>query len=73
MQEMRELPIEDNININAYLREDGRMVHDLAFVEVKKPSESKYSFDYYKILKMVSGDVAFAPPSGDCPHLNGGG
>lgn len=68
---MKEMPVEDGINENAYLRKDGRMVHDLIFVEVKKPAESKGAQDYLKILKRIPGDVAFAPPSGDCPWLDG--
>jgi branched-chain amino acid transport system substrate-binding protein len=42
-------------------------VHDLMLVEVKKPEESKYPWDYYKILTKISGDEAFGPPDTACP------
>ena len=47
---------------------NGRMVHDLYLFEVKKPSESKKPWDYYKQLAVVPGDKAFftAKESG-CP------
>ncbi len=48
--------------------ENGRFVHDLYLFEVKKPSESKKPWDYYKQLAVVPGDTAFpsAKDSG-CP------
>ena len=47
--QMRANPIEDFFSRNGKLREDGLMVHDLMLVEVKKPDDSKYPWDYYKI------------------------
>ena len=44
---MREKPIEDFFSRNGKLREDNLMVHDLWLVQVKKPEESKYPWDYY--------------------------
>ncbi|MCO5121349.1 MAG: ABC transporter substrate-binding protein [Burkholderiaceae bacterium] len=50
------------------IREDGRFIHDLALYEVKKPSESKYPWDYYKKVATIPGDEAFATMSeGGCP------
>jgi len=63
---MREKPIEDFFARNGKLREDNLMVHDLWLVQVKSPEESKYPWDYYKILTTISGDKAFGPPSPDC-------
>lgn len=34
--------------------------------EVKKPSESKYPYDYYKLVKRIPSEVAFRPASADC-------
>jgi len=59
---MRELPIEDFFARHGKLRPDGLMIHDLVLVEVKKPEESKYPWDYYKILATIPGDAAFPPP-----------
>jgi branched-chain amino acid transport system substrate-binding protein len=64
---MRENPIEDFFARNGRLREDGLMVHDLMLVQVKKPEESKYPWDYYTLLAHISGDEAFGPPDPACP------
>jgi len=63
---MREKPIEDFFARNGKLREDNLMVHDLMLVQVKKPEESKYPWDYYKILAKISGEEAFGPPDPAC-------
>ena len=64
---MREKPIEDFFSRNGKLREDGLMVHDLILVQVKKPEESKYPWDYYRILAHIPGEQAFGPPDPACP------
>lgn len=64
---MREKPIEDFFARNGRLREDGLMVHDLMLVQVKSPEDSKYPWDYYKILAKIPGDDAFGPPDPACP------
>jgi branched-chain amino acid transport system substrate-binding protein len=63
---MREKPIEDFFSRNGKLREDNLMVHDLWLVQVKKPEESKYPWDYYQILAKIPGDEAFGPPDPAC-------
>jgi branched-chain amino acid transport system substrate-binding protein len=64
---MREKPIEDFFARNGKLSEDNLMVHDLILVQVKSPEESKYPWDYYKILAHIPGDEAFGPPDPACP------
>jgi branched-chain amino acid transport system substrate-binding protein len=64
---MREKPIEDFFSRHGKLREDNLMVHDLMLVQVKTPEESKYPWDYYKVLATISGDDAFGPPNPECP------
>ena len=66
---MREQPIEDFFARNGRLREDNLMVHDLMLVQVKTPEESKYPWDYYKILAHIPGDEAFGPPDPACPMV----
>jgi branched-chain amino acid transport system substrate-binding protein len=67
---MRDMPIHDFFADRGLLRADGRMVHDMYLVEVKKPEESHYPWDYYKILKTIPGEEAFRPMSeGGCPLL----
>jgi branched-chain amino acid transport system substrate-binding protein len=63
---MREKPIEDFFSRNGTLRKDGLMVHDLMLVQVKTPEESKYPWDYFKILTRISGQDAFGPPDAAC-------
>jgi branched-chain amino acid transport system substrate-binding protein len=68
LAKMREMPVRDAFTDNGYVREDGRMVHSMLLLEVKKPEESKYPWDYYKILAEVPGDQAFRPlKDGGCP------
>jgi branched-chain amino acid transport system substrate-binding protein len=64
---MREKPVEDFFSRNGKLRADGLMVHDLILVQVKKPDESKYPWDYYRILAHIPGEEAFGPPDPACP------
>jgi len=71
MTKMRELPVNDFYVRNGHVREDGRLVHDMLFVQVKTPSESKGPWDYYKILGTVPGDQAFRPlAEGGCPLVH---
>ena len=66
-KKLKELPVDDAF-AQGKVQENGRMVHDLYLFEVKKPSESKKPWDYYKQLATVPGDKAFfsAKDSG-CP------
>jgi branched-chain amino acid transport system substrate-binding protein len=67
-RKLKELPVDDVFAQGGKVLENGRMVHDLYLFEVKKPSESKRPWDYYKQLAVVPGDKAFftAKDSG-CP------
>jgi len=68
MAKMRERPVNDFYVKNGRLRDDGRLVHDMYFAQVKTPSESKGPWDYYKILATIPGDQAFRPlAEGGCP------
>lgn len=58
---MRALPVNDFLAKNGKVREDGRMVHDMLLVQVKKPGESMKPWDYYNIIATVPGDQAFLP------------
>ena len=68
MAKMREMPVNDFFAKDGRLREDGRFVHDMYVYEVKKPSESKYPWDYYKLRATIPGNEAFRPLSqSTCP------
>jgi branched-chain amino acid transport system substrate-binding protein len=66
-EQMRARPVEDFFSRNGRLRSDGLMVHDLVLVQVKKPEESHYPWDYYHVLTHIPGDQAFGPPDPACP------
>ena len=57
-KKLKELPVDDAFAKGKVL-ENGRMVHDMYLFEVKKPSESKRPWDYYKLVATVPGDKAF--------------
>jgi branched-chain amino acid transport system substrate-binding protein len=59
---IRELPVDDFF-AKGRVREDGRMVHDMYLVEVKTPSESKATWDYYKVLRRIPAEEAAQPLS----------
>jgi branched-chain amino acid transport system substrate-binding protein len=59
MAQMRKTPINDMYTKNGTIRPDGRMVHDMYLMQVKTPAESKYPWDYYKIVQTIPGDQAF--------------
>jgi len=68
MEKMHETPVHDMFAENGKVRADGRMVHDMYVMQVKSPQESKYPWDYYKILKTIPGDEAFRPlAESECP------
>jgi branched-chain amino acid transport system substrate-binding protein len=68
MAKMRELPVNDFYVKNGHVREDGRLVHDMLFAQVKTPAESRGAWDYYKILGVIPGDQAFRPlAEAGCP------
>ena len=68
MAAMKKTPINDFFAKNGVIRADGRMVHDMYLVQVKKPADSKYPWDYYTIRQTIPADQAFQPLSQSrCP------
>jgi len=61
MAKMKSTPINDFFVKNGRIREDGRLIRDMYLFEVKKPSESKYPWDYYKLKATIPGEQAFMP------------
>ena len=60
MKWMKSNKINDFFATNGYVREDGRMVHDMFLMQVKTPAESKGPWDYYKIIETLPGDKVYA-------------
>jgi branched-chain amino acid transport system substrate-binding protein len=70
MVELKKLKINDMFAKNGYIRQDGRMVHDMYLMQVKKPSESKYPWDYYNVKAIIPAEQAFQPLSkSTCPLI----
>jgi len=68
MAKMKSTPVNDFFVRNGKIRADGRMLNDMMLVEVKKPSESKAPWDYYKIKAVIPGEEAYLPLSKSvCP------
>ena len=73
MAKMRELPVNDFMTKNGKIREDGRLVREMYVFEVKKPSESQYPWDYYKLKATIPADQAYLPLSrSSCPLVKKG-
>ena len=65
---MKEMPTDDPLFGKGTIRVDGRKIHPAYLVEVKKPSESKYPWDYYKVRATIPAEQAFRPlKDGECP------
>jgi branched-chain amino acid transport system substrate-binding protein len=68
MAQLRKAKINDMFTANGVIRPDGLMEHDMYIMQVKKPEESKYPWDYYRLVHTMSGDQAFGKLSESaCP------
>jgi branched-chain amino acid transport system substrate-binding protein len=68
IEQMKKMPTDDPLFGKGTVRADGRKVHPAYLVEVKKPSESKGPYDYYKVRATIPADQAFRPMAeGGCP------
>ena len=69
---MKELPTDDPLFGKGTIRADGRKLHPAYLFEVKKPEESKYPGDFYKLRATIPADEAFRPlKEGNCPLVSG--
>ena len=65
---MKELPTDDVLFGKGTVRPDGRKIHPAYLFQVKKPSESKGPYDYYKLVSTSPANEAFRPLSeSECP------
>jgi branched-chain amino acid transport system substrate-binding protein len=68
MKKMKETKINDFFAKNGVIREDGRHVHDFYLLQVKKPAESKYPWDYYHVRQVIPAAEAVTPiAQSECP------
>ena len=66
MAQLKKQKINDMFVKGGYIRADGVMIHPMYVMQVKKPADSKYPWDYYKIVKTMPGEEAFGPITGKC-------
>jgi branched-chain amino acid transport system substrate-binding protein len=59
LAQMRKTKINDIYAKGGYIRDDGRMVHDMYLMQVKTPAESNEPWDYYKVVETFKGDAAW--------------
>lgn len=59
MAQMKSAKVNDMFAKNGVIRPDGRMVHDMYLLQVKTPAESKYPWDYFKVIRTIPGDEVF--------------
>ena len=70
--QMKAMPTDDPLFGKGYIRADGRNIHPAYLFEVKKPEESKYPGDVYKLRATIPADEAFRPLNdGNCPLASG--
>jgi branched-chain amino acid transport system substrate-binding protein len=67
---MKMIPIDDPLFGKGSIREDGRALHPIYIYRAKKPSESKYDWDYFELVSTISAEEAFRPLNkGGCPFV----
>ena len=72
VKQLKSAPVNDFMIHNGHLQDDGSLVHDMYLFEVKKPSESKGPWDYYKVVATIPSEQAFKRPRGnECPLVKG--
>jgi branched-chain amino acid transport system substrate-binding protein len=59
MDYLKKTKINDMFAKNGYVRADGSMIHDMFLMQVKEQKDSKYPWDYYKVVQTIPGEQAF--------------
>ncbi|MES2101730.1 MAG: ABC transporter substrate-binding protein [Pseudomonadota bacterium] len=59
MAQLKKTKVNDIFAKGGYIRDDGRMVHDMYLMQVKTPAESTEPWDYYKVAETFKGDTAW--------------
>ncbi|WP_369726493.1 ABC transporter substrate-binding protein [Bradyrhizobium sp. LLZ17] len=71
MAQLRRTKINDMFTSGGVIRPDGLMEHEMYIMQVKTPVQSKYPWDYYRLVRAIPGDQAFgALPDSACPLLS---
>ncbi|MFS2012399.1 ABC transporter substrate-binding protein [Azospirillum sp. CT11-132] len=65
---MRSMPVTDMMMKEAKIADNGRVFDDMYLAQIKMPAESKYAWDYFKIIKKIPGTQAYIDPKASgCP------
>ncbi|CCF20614.1 Extracellular ligand-binding receptor [Pseudorhizobium banfieldiae] len=60
---LHEMPVDDFFARNGKVGANGRMIHDMYLLQVKKPGESDEPWDYFSVLSTIPGDEAYIDPA----------
>jgi branched-chain amino acid transport system substrate-binding protein len=70
MAQLKKTKINDFFAKDGSIRADGLMVHTMYVMQVKTPAESKYPWDYYKVIKTMTAEEADGTqPDQNCPMV----
>ncbi len=59
LAQLRKTKVNDVFAKGGYIREDGRMVHDMYLMQVKSPDKSTEPWDYYNVAEVIKGEAAW--------------
>jgi branched-chain amino acid transport system substrate-binding protein len=71
VEQMKRIPMDDPLLGRGEIRKDGRALRRMLLAQVKSPAESKYPWDFYKILRELPAEEVIRPISADCSFLRG--
>jgi len=70
VRQMKKAPIQDVLGDGGTIREDGRVIRDMGYFEVKSTADSKYPWDYYRLLHMIPAAQIYRPlAESECPMV----
>ena len=67
MEQLHKAKVDDMFTSDGVIRPDGLLEHSMYIMQVKTPAESKGPWDYYKVVKKMSGEEAYGPVNPACP------
>jgi branched-chain amino acid transport system substrate-binding protein len=59
LAQMKKTKINDVFAKGGFIRDDGRMVHDMYLMQVKSPDKSTEPWDYYNVVQTFKGEEAW--------------
>jgi len=62
-KQLHDMPVDDVFGRGGTVGANGRMIHDMYLLQVKKPSESKEPWDYFNVLATIPGKEAYIDPA----------